>query len=180
MNKKILTSFVVLWCLNSGISLAQGTTAGAAQSRPWAYWWWMGSAVDSINVQRQLLAFSNAGFGGVHVIPIYGVKGYESHFKPFLGEAWLNMLDYTTEQAEQLGMGTDLSMGTGWPFGGPHVSPKDAAKKFVRRGDQFVAMPTGQQVKRAGPGGDGPVIDYYDSTAVARYFRPFEKLANIQ
>lgn len=148
-------------------------------SRPWTYWWWMGSAVDSVNIQRQLLAFSNAGIGGVHIIPIYGVKGYEQQSKAFLSESWMNLLAYTTHQAQELGLGVDITMGTGWPFGGPHVTPQDAAKKFVRRNSGFNIALTGQQVKRAAPGGEGSVIDYYDSASVLHYFKPFDKLASV-
>src|SRR5918993_904221 len=125
---------------------------------PWTYWWWMGSAVDSVNVQRQLLAFSNAGFGGVHIIPIYGVKGYEAQSKQFLSTDFMAMLDYTTSQAQDLGLGVDLTMGTGWPFGGKHVKPRHTAKKLVVSSGALSFVPTGQQVKRAAPGGEGPVI----------------------
>ena len=34
---------------------------------------------------------------------------------------------------------------------------------------------TGQQVKRAAPGGEGPVLDHYDSTAVANYLKHFDE-----
>ncbi len=148
-------------------------------ARPWAYWWWMGSAVDSVNIQRQLLGFSNAGFGGIHIIPIYGVKGYEDKSKSFLSPEWMAMLSYTTEHAQQLGLGVDMTMGTGWPFGGKQVTPNHAAKKFVIKGSSIAPAPTGQQVKRAAPGGEGPVIDYYDSAAVANYFKPFEILESL-
>ncbi|HTE33414.1 MAG TPA: glycosyl hydrolase [Chryseolinea sp.] len=172
-----LIPLVVLLSFSARFSCAQGNPS---TTKPWTYWWWMGGAVDSVNVQRQLLAFSTAGFGGVHIIPIYGVKGYESKFKPFLGNGWMSMLSFTTAQAYELGLGVDLTMGTGWPFGGKHVTNEDAAKKFVIREKQFIAEPTGQQVKRAAPGGEGLVIDYYDSTAVANYFKPFEKLQTIE
>ena len=149
-------------------------------SRPWAYWWWMGSAVDSVNIQRQLLHFANAGLGGVHIIPIYGVKGYESRFRSFLGEDWLNIVNYTTAQAQQLGLDVDLTMGTGWPFGGPGIPPQQSARKFILNGRTITSVPTGQQVKRAAPGGEGPVIDYYDSASVVNYFKRFEVLSRLQ
>jgi hypothetical protein len=164
-----------------GFAIRLAHAQGASStSRPWTYWWWMGSAVDSVNLQRQLLAFSNAGFGGVHIIPIYGARGYESRFKPFLSNEWMNLLSYTTEQAQELGLGVDLTMGTGWPFGGKHITPQYAAKKFVIRGNGFGTAPTGQQVKRAAPGGEGLVIDYYDSASVASYIKPFEILETLQ
>ena len=40
------------------------------EQRPWAYWWWMGSAVDKTNLTRELTRYHDAGYGGVHIIPI--------------------------------------------------------------------------------------------------------------
>src|SRR5437899_3004578 len=35
-------------------------------SRPWAYWWWMGSAVNPADLSRELERYHQAGLGGVH------------------------------------------------------------------------------------------------------------------
>lgn len=174
LRMRILTLSASIFITTS--CLAQTETRA---NRPWSYWWWMGSAVDSVNIQRQLLAFSNAGLGGVHIVPIYGVQGYEQQSKRFLSEEWINLLAYTTHQAREFQLGLDITMGTGWPFGGPHIAPQDAAKKFVIENSRFSVTLTGQQVKRAAPGGEGPVIDYYDSAAVVRYFAPFVRLSSV-
>ena len=42
--------------------------------KPWTRWWWPGNAVDKENLTRQLEQIAAAGFGGVEVTPIYGVK----------------------------------------------------------------------------------------------------------
>ena len=39
-------------------------------AKPWAYWWWMGSAVNKADLKKNLEDFSAAGFGGLHIIPI--------------------------------------------------------------------------------------------------------------
>src|SRR4051812_39662851 len=53
-------------------------------TRPWTRWWWMGSAVDSSNISRELRELSRAGFGGVEITAIYGVRGAESASVPYL------------------------------------------------------------------------------------------------
>ncbi len=46
-------------------------------SRTWAFWWWMGSAVDKANITRELERYAAAGLGGsVHIIPIYGAERF--------------------------------------------------------------------------------------------------------
>lgn len=100
-------------------------------SKPWTYWWWMGSAVNEKDIKKQLREFSKAGLGGVHIVPIYGVKGYENEFLQFLSQEWLDMLNYTTKQAGLLNLGVDITLGTGWPYGGSWINSKPAAKRLV-------------------------------------------------
>ena len=104
------------------------------ESKTWTRWWWMGSAVDKKNITRSLIAFEKAGIGGVEIEPIYGVKGKEKDFIDFLSPYWIEMLNYTIRVADSLQMGVDLTLGTGWPWGGKNVSLVDAAKRvFVRK-----------------------------------------------
>jgi hypothetical protein len=75
--------------------------------------------VDKPTITRLLAQYCEAGFGGVEICPIYGVKGYEDRFIPFLSPEWLDLLAHTILTARKLGMEVDLTTGTGWPFGGP-------------------------------------------------------------
>ena len=43
------------------------------------------------------------------------------------------MLDHTVYVADSLQMGVDLTLGTGWPWGGSEVSLLDAAKRLLVR-----------------------------------------------
>jgi len=99
--------------------------------RPWTRWWWHGSAVDPENLSRLLREYHQAGLGGVEITPIYGVKGAEDREIRFLSDDWLEMLCRTITEAHSLGLGVDMNTGTGWPFGGPHVTDSDADDKLV-------------------------------------------------
>lgn len=99
--------------------------------RPWARWWWLGSAIDRENLTRLLEQYHEAGIGGVEICPIYGAKGYEARYIEFLSPRWIEMLRHTTAEAGRLGMGVDLTTGTGWPFGGPSVQAVDASSRVV-------------------------------------------------
>jgi len=113
----------------TGARLAGEPVRGEA--RPWARWWWLGSAVDATNLTLRLTQYRDAGFGGVEICPIYGVHGWEERQLPFLSVAWMEMLTHTMCEAERLGLGVDLTTGTGWPFGGPWVDLNDASAKAV-------------------------------------------------
>jgi len=97
-----------------------------AEHKPWGYWHWMGSAVNKKGLTRHLEAYQQAGLGGMHIIPIYGVRGEEERFVEYLSDGWLEMLAHTVSEADRLGMGIDMSTGTGWPPGGPNVGIDDA------------------------------------------------------
>ena len=198
------------------------------ESRPWAYWWWMGSAVDETNLTRELTRCHEAGLGGVHIIPIYGARGYEDRFIDYLSPKWMRMLSYTVREAQRLGMDVDMTTGSGWCFGGPHVTDEEANasvvhrvievtpgaklnEKFDRKSIQAVVAcapdgrtveltgsvqadgaldwtapgpswrvhvvsqkPSGQKVKRAGPGGQGHMLNLIYPAAMRHYLEWFE------
>jgi len=146
------------------------------ESRPWSYWWWMASAVDEANVTRELELYRKAGWGGLHVIPIYGAKGYEQHYIDYLSPRWMEMMGHTVREADRLGMGIDMTTGTGWCFGGPNVQGQDACLRLApTAADPLASRACSLMVKRASPGGAGPMIDPFSSTAVSHYVERFSK-----
>jgi len=204
------------------------------ECQPWTYWWWLGSAVDRNELTRHLTAYHEAGLGGVHIVPIYGAKGHEDRYIDYLTHQWMEMLAYTVAEAGRLGMGVDMTTGTGWPFGGPWVAPQNAAAKVLfetyslnsgesieqpiqstqqpaARLQTLMAFPqagdpidltgqvgssgqldwtpdsgrwrlyavfqgwTKQQVKRAAPGAEGLVLDYFSTRALNSYLTRFDE-----
>lgn len=107
--------------------------ATTREMKPWTRWWWMGSAVDPAHLTTELEALRSAGFGGVEITPIYGVRGHEARFIPYLSPAWTERLEHTLREARRLDLGVDMATGTGWPFGGPWVGADDACKNVVVR-----------------------------------------------
>jgi len=100
-------------------------------TKPWTRWWWMGSAVDRESLKQSLIDFQKAGIGGVEITPIYGVQGQADKELDFLSSEWMEMLHYTLKTADSLDLGVDMVLGTGWPYGGSHVTPNLAATKMV-------------------------------------------------
>src|SRR4051812_2329474 len=150
------------------------------ENKPWTRWWWLGSAVDKPNLTRELEAIAGAGFGGVEITPIYGAKGYEERFIPFLSPKYLEMLTHTGAEAKRLGLAVDMATGTGWPFGGAQVAPADAELKLAFGPDgQIAPIPTNFKVKRSAPGGEGYVLNPYSSTALTHYLEPFTKAFSV-
>ncbi len=97
-------------------------------THPWARWWWMGSAVNKKDLATVMQDYKNHGLGGLELTPIYGVKGYENQFIDYLSPKWMDMFQYTLQEAKKLDLGVDMDNTSGWPFGGPWVGPKDESK----------------------------------------------------
>jgi hypothetical protein len=101
------------------------------EMRPWTRWWWLGSAVTDQGLRRHLRQFEQVGFGGVEIQPIYEAQGYEDRVLDYLGPQWLDALDATTRHANDLGLGVDLTTGSGWTFGGPWIAPEQSAGRVL-------------------------------------------------
>ena len=131
--------------------------------KPWVYNWWMGSAVDKAGLELQCRELADKGFGGFHVIPIYGAKGgYEKNWKTLLSPQWIEAWNLAAGLASYNGLGIDLTMGSGWCFGGPWIDKDHAAS-------------SGQKVKRAGLGGTGYMLDPFDPEAMKLHVAQFDK-----
>ena len=94
---------------------------GQEDSRPWVRWWWNGNKIERHELSRELHLLHDAGIGGVEINPIeFPAKRCDSIGKPtlqWLSDQWLDLLEGVLSEAKGLGMGCDLLVGTGWPFG---------------------------------------------------------------
>ncbi|NLH74768.1 MAG: glycoside hydrolase [Verrucomicrobia bacterium] len=140
-----------------------------ATAKPWAYWHWMGSAVDSTNLIRELRRYADAGLGGMHIVPIYGAKGWEQRYLSYLSPAWMDALRVAVSEAGRLGLEIDMTLGTGWNFGGPHI-PRELS--CLRLAHRTVELQAGQQpaaiadrpslLALLGETNDGCIVDLTD------------------
>ena len=114
-------------------------------------WWWFGPSVDQAQVEREMRLMKEGGIGGFEVQPVYplSLDDPERGIKtlPFLSPEFLKALRFTADKAKELGLRFDLTLGSGWPFGGPTVSIDHAAARLryehvkVEPGSAFVKVP---------------------------------------
>ena len=191
------------------------------ETAPMMRWWWFGPSVTRAELARELTAMAAAGLGGAEVAFVYPLGPATTTFG---SHDFLADLRFAADRAAELGLRFDLTLGSGWSFGGPHISEDLAARQlhWERReigpgpvdvpatgpfpGDELVAgyvgtgslqeppagyawrpvtdgrltvesgsaprvvllaysRRTGQNVKRAAAGAEGPVFDHYSATA---------------
>lgn len=121
-------------------------------SRIMMRWWWFGPAVNKAQLEREMRLMKEGGIGGFEVQPVYplvlddesaGIKTL-----PFLSDEFIDALRFTSEKARELGLRFDLTLGSGWPFGGPTVSIDHAAGRLryehvkVDNSTRFIKVPS--------------------------------------
>jgi hypothetical protein len=117
-------------------------------------WWWFGPAVTKPELEREMNFMKAGGIGGFDVEPVYplALDGELPGLKNFklLSPEHLEALRFTAEKAKELGLRMDLTLGSGWPYGGPQISRSDAvdalralAPVSVAAGQTSVALPSG-------------------------------------
>ena len=137
-------------------------------AKPWTFWHMVGP-IDKGGISAQLEIMSESGLGGVSIVPTYGLKDGSSS-PEFLGPEYIDLLRHIKKEADRLGMGVDMTMGTGWPFGGKNVGERQSAKKLNAYGN---CVPTRQKVKRPARGGEGLVLDHFSKSAFDYYAKFF-------
>src|SRR5947207_10392587 len=74
------------------------------------------------------------GIGGFEVQPVYPVvlddEAAGIKTLPFLSSEFIEALRFTAEKAHELGLRMDLTLGSGWPYGGPQVPVNQAAGRL--------------------------------------------------
>ena len=143
------------------------------ESKPGVIWWVPGSAMTEADTTFNLEQLSAAGFGGMSMVPIYGVRGAEDRFLDHLSPAWNRQYAFVVAEAHRLGLWVDLTPGTGWKIGGPTVTQEMGEQAVRLRDGQLLVAPNRSKVKRAAPGGAGLSIDPYNTAALDRFLATF-------
>lgn len=155
-------------------------------------WWWFGPTVNKQELEREMRAMKEGGIGGFEVQPTYPLEVDGNY--AYLSDEFLECLRFTGEMAKELGLRMDLTLGSGWPFGGPHIPIGQASGRLrVARGPQaptlaegeklitkieqgstalyFISSHTRQTVKRPAMGAEGFVLDHYDLAAIQNHLK---------
>lgn len=97
-------------------------------------WWWFGPAVTDSELEREMLAMKAGGIGGFEVQPTYPlaldgeIPGLVN--LKFLSPEFLDRLRFVAQKAKELGLRMDLTLGSGWPYGGRFFTIDDAAGRL--------------------------------------------------
>jgi len=103
-------------------------------SRIMMRWWWFGPSVTEAELEREMRLMKEGGIGGFEVQPVYPVVLDETaggiKTRSFLSDDFIEALRFTSNKARELGLRFDLTLGSGWPYGGPAVAINQAAGRL--------------------------------------------------
>jgi len=184
MNGVLAKGIVLAACFVSGIAIAQHPEPIAdpevqklheafahppEDSRIMVRWWWFGPSATKPELQRELEQMKAAGIGGVEIATLYPLalddpkSGFHNY--PFVSDEHIENLKFAAAEARKLGMRVDVTLGSGWPFGGPHIPVTEAAGELrvesqtVPAGSGSVSMPPVEAGERLIAAFVSPAVD---------------------
>jgi hypothetical protein len=173
MNSTRLLAFVLSAALTPLVSLRAAESVDALQrafveppaaARPMVRWWWFGPSVVKPQLEKEMALMKAGGFGGFEVQPTYplaldgqypGLKNFK-----FLSPEFFDLLGFTAGKAKEIGLRMDLTLGSGWPYGGPMFTREEAVQSIrdggtvdLQPGETSVTPPPPPANGRGGRGG---------------------------
>ena len=103
------------------------------EAKPWTFWYWMHGAVSKEGIKADLKAMQEIGLGGAYLMPIRGVEGstYPKSVSQLTPE-WWEMVRYSFQVADSLGLKMGLHISDGFALGGgPWIKPAESMQKVV-------------------------------------------------
>jgi len=129
---------------SAAADLRQAFVTPPDDSRIMVRWWWFGPSATKDELERELRAMKAGGIGGVEAQPVYPLAMDDPatgfHNFPYLSDEFLGDLRFASDKARELGMRFDLTLGSGWPFGGPYIPVTEAAGQL-----RVVAVPVSSE-----------------------------------
>jgi alpha-L-rhamnosidase len=115
-------------------------------------WWWFGPSATKPEIEHEMTVMKQGGIGGFEATSCYalalngtlpGLTNYG-----LLSPEHLDALGFAAAKAKELGLRMDLTLGSGWPYGGPQINRANAADAIhesepvsVSPGQKSVEMP---------------------------------------
>src|SRR5271154_2652994 len=108
-------------------------------AKPMMRWWWFGTAVEKPEILRELQQMKADGIGGAELAFVYpevlDSRDPADPAKnlinlPFLSPEMLDAVHYAQAEGRKLGLRIDVTLCSGWPYGGPATPLAEAAGRL--------------------------------------------------
>jgi hypothetical protein len=116
-------------------------------------WWWFGPSVTTAELEAEMLRMREGGIGGFELAVVYPMalddpaRGIRN--ERYLSREFLEKVGFTSRKARELGLRMDVTIGSGWSYGGPYITPGLAATRL--RSDRREITPDRTSLARPVP-----------------------------
>lgn len=123
-------------------------------------WWWFGPSVTREELEAEMRRMKEGGIGGFEVAVVYPMalddpaSGLRN--ERYLSPEFLEKVRFVSRKARELGLRMDVTIGSGWSYGGPYITPDLAAARL--RSDRREITPDTTSIARPVPYGDDRLI----------------------
>src|SRR3989442_6224330 len=138
-------AWILLPCLLPAFAFPQGTANPSANvvevqrlfaqppddSRILMRWWWFGPSVTTGELEAEMRRMREGGIGGFELAVVYPMalddpaRGIRN--ERYLSPEFLEKVAFTSRKAHELGLRMDVTIGSGWSYGGPDITPQVGA-----------------------------------------------------
>lgn len=116
-----------------GDALFEGFRDPPAACRPFVRWWWNGNRLEEGELKREIGVLRAAGFGGVEINPV-ALPGEARKTGPepavWMSDRWIGLLAAASGELRRNGMGAEMIVGSGWPFGGEFLTEDQTIQRI--------------------------------------------------
>ena len=115
-------------------ALRKGFANPPDAAKPMVRWWWFGAAVVKPEILRELQQMKADGIGGAELAFVYPevLDDPAKNLKnlPFLSPGMLDAVNYAQAEGRKLGLRIDVTLCSGWPYGGPSITLDQAVTRL--------------------------------------------------
>ena len=103
-------------------------------SRIMMRWWWFGPSATREEVEAEMRRMKDGGIGGFELAVVYPMalddpaRGFRNY--PYLSPEYLDLVRFAAGKARELGLRMDITVGSGWSYGGPYITPDLASARM--------------------------------------------------
>jgi hypothetical protein len=116
-------------------------------------WWWFGPSVTTAELEAEMRRMKDGGIGGFELAVVYPMalddpaRGIRN--ERYLSPEFLEKIAFASRKARELGLRMDVTIGSGWSYGGPYITPDLASTRL--RSDRREITPDQTSVARPVP-----------------------------
>lgn len=139
----VATCCLLFACQDAG-SAKQEEAYYYENTLPKTRWWWFATEITKPDVAAQLDWLKANNFGGVEIAWVYPLHRYQRMYErlynrhypvdttaqEWLSEAWTDVVVYTKQYADSLGLSCDFTFGSAWPVAAKYIPHEEGTRIY--------------------------------------------------